>query len=85
MYNKKFIPVANPYLDSKERKAVNFVVGKKWITMGKKDYLNKFFNGICSLINLGSSTQDGTPFIKQECIDSDLLASNKPTRVNFEK
>ena len=36
MSNKKFIPVANPFLDSKERSAVNFVVKKKWITMGKK-------------------------------------------------
>lgn len=51
----------------------------------KKDYLNKFFNGICSLINLGSCTQDGTPFIKQECINSELLDTNKPTRVKFEK
>ena len=50
-----------------------------------KNYFKKFFDGICSLVNLGSSTQDGTPFIKQECIDRSLLADNKPTRVKFDK
>jgi len=50
-----------------------------------KDYLKKFFNGICSINNVGSSTQDGTPFVKQECIDSDLLAAHQPARVKFKK
>ena len=36
MYNKKFIPVANPYINKKEINAVNKVIQKKWITMGKK-------------------------------------------------
>ena len=50
-----------------------------------KDQLKKFFNGIWSVANLGSSTQDGTPFIKQECISDDLLSSNNHLRVKFEK
>ncbi len=50
-----------------------------------KDHLKKFFNGICSITNVGSSTQDGTPFVKQECIDSDLLAAHQPIRVKFKK
>ena len=64
MYNKKFIPVANPYLDAKERNAVNFVVGKKWITMGKKvkqfeTALAKFLNvKYVVAMNNGTSTLD---------------------------
>lgn len=64
MYNKKFIPVAYPYLDSKERSAVNFVVGKKWITMGKKVRqfeiaLAKFLNvKYVVAMNNGTSTLD---------------------------
>lgn len=64
MYNKKFIPVANPYLDSKERNAVNFVVGKKWITMGQK--VREFENDLAKFLNVkyvvamnnGTSTLD---------------------------
>ena len=51
MYNKKFIPIANPFLDSKERNAVYLVVGKKWITMGKK--VNEFGKEIAPLITNG--------------------------------
>ncbi len=64
MYNKKFIPVANPFLDSKEIKAVNFVVRKKWITMGRKvkefeDKLAKFLNvKYVVAMNNGTSTLD---------------------------
>ena len=36
MFNKKRIPVANPFIDIKERNAVSNVLSKKWITMGKK-------------------------------------------------
>ncbi len=50
-----------------------------------KDRLKKFFNGISSIANVGSSTQDGTPFVKQECIASDLLAAHEPIRVKFKK
>ena len=64
MYNKKFIPIANPFLDSKERNAVNLVVGKKWITMGKK--VNEFENNLSKYLkvkyvvamNNGTSTLD---------------------------
>ena len=61
MSNKKFIPVANPFLDSKERNAVNFVVRKKWITMGKKvkEFENKFAQKFgakyATMVNSGSS------------------------------
>ena len=64
MSNKKFIPVANPFLDSKERNAVNFVVRKKWITMGKKvkefeKNLSKFLNvKYVVAMNNGTSTLD---------------------------
>ena len=50
-----------------------------------KDHLKKFFNGIWSLANLGSSTQDGTPFVNKVCIDYDFLNSHQPIRVKFNK
>lgn len=64
MYNKKFIPVANPFIDSRERNAVNFVVRKKWITMGKK--VKEFENSLAKFLNVkyvvamnnGTSTLD---------------------------
>ena len=64
MYNKKFIPVANPYFDSREKKAVNFVVSKNWITMGSK--VKEFENNLAKYLkvkyvvamNNGTSTLD---------------------------
>lgn len=64
MYNKKFIPVANPFLDSREEKAVNYVVKKKWITMGNK--VKEFENKLAKFLNVkyvvamnnGTSTLD---------------------------
>ena len=64
MYNKKFRPVANPFINSKERHAVNFVVRKKWITMGKK--VKEFENSLAKFLNVkyvvamnnGTSTLD---------------------------
>ena len=43
MYNKKLIPVANPFLDSREEKAVNYVVkknGLRWETRLKNLKIN---------------------------------------------
>lgn len=64
MYNKRFIPVANPFLDFKERKAVNYVVRKKWITMGNK--VKEFERDLAKILNVkyvvamnnGTSTLD---------------------------
>ena len=36
MYNKKFIPVANPYINKKEINAVNKVIQKKMDYYGEK-------------------------------------------------
>ena len=63
MSNKKFIPVANPFLDSKERSAVNFVV-KKMDNNGEKvkefeKNLSKFLNvKYVVAMNNGTSTLD---------------------------
>ena len=64
MYNKKFIPVANPFIDDRERKAVNHVMKKKWITMGKK--VKEFEKALANFLNVkyvvamnnGTSTLD---------------------------
>ena len=64
MYNKKYIPVANPHFDSREKRAVNFVVSKNWITMGKK--VKEFENNLARYLkvkyvvamNNGTSTLD---------------------------
>jgi len=64
MYNRKFIPVANPFIDSKEINAVNYVMRKKWITMGKK--VQQFENSLAKFLgvkyvvamNNGTSTLD---------------------------
>lgn len=64
------------------KELINFM---KIYKVESKDYLKKFINGIFSHSNLGSSTQDGTPFIKKECIDKNLLLRNKPSRVKFPK
>ena len=50
-----------------------------------KDRLKKFLNGIFAVANPGSCTQDGTPFVKQECIDENLLALHQPVRIKFKR
>ena len=42
-------------------------------------------NVLGAVHRIGSFTQDGVPFIKKECLDTDFVSSYNQDRVNFNK
>jgi len=49
----------------------------------KEERLKKLFSVMGAINRIGSSTQDGIPFVKHKCLDSDFINSQISSRIKF--
>ncbi|MBP9853691.1 MAG: asparagine synthase (glutamine-hydrolyzing) [Candidatus Omnitrophica bacterium] len=53
--------------------------------VAKEGRLSKFFNCVGAIRRVGSSTQDGTPFVKTDCLDQTFLRTHQSNHVDFRR
>ena len=49
----------------------------------EEERLKKLFYVVGAISRVGSSTQDGIPFVKLDCLDEDFVENHVPRRINF--